>query len=174
MEKWQKDRNYRRIKDEDGNVVANVITVDGVTVEVSDEVFLAYSQADRRERYLSERDAAEGLLSTGLLEVGSVPSAEDSCLEREENQTWENWKKMLPEVLKELEPDEQDLIQTLFFRGVSAREYARELGVYHQVVLHRKGKVLKKLRKNLIEKSSIFQIFGREGERNFSIPFIAH
>lgn len=147
MKNWQIDRNYRRIKDEDGNVVANVITVDGVTVEVSDEVFLAYSQADRRERYLSERDAAEGLLSTGLLEVGLVPSAEDSCLDREENQTWESRKKRLPEVLKELEPDEQELIQALFFRGVSAREYAKQLGVYHRTILYRKDKVLEKLRK---------------------------
>ena len=29
MKNWQKTRNYRRMKDENGNVIANVITVFG-------------------------------------------------------------------------------------------------------------------------------------------------
>lgn len=48
MKKWQKNRNYKRIKDKDGNVVANIITVFGQDVEVSDEIFDTYSQMDRR------------------------------------------------------------------------------------------------------------------------------
>ena len=54
MKKWQETRNYRRIKDQNG-IIINIITVDGVDVEVNDEVFLAYSQADRRERYITEK-----------------------------------------------------------------------------------------------------------------------
>ena len=46
MKKWQEGRNYKRLKDEGGNVVANIITVDGVDVEVTEEVFLAYSSPD--------------------------------------------------------------------------------------------------------------------------------
>lgn len=146
MKKWQENRNYRRIEDENGTVIANIITIGKEKVEVSEEVFLAYSQANRRERYLSECAAAEGELSLDHLEVGAAPSAEDCCLALEENQTWEDRKRRLPEVLAELDPDEQELIQALFFQGLSAREYARQLGVYHQVVLHRRDKVLKKLR----------------------------
>ena len=48
MKKWQKERNYRRVYDENGQVIANIITVDGVDVEVTEEVFLAYSQMDRK------------------------------------------------------------------------------------------------------------------------------
>ena len=44
MKNWQKNRNYKRIKDENGNVIANIITIDGIDVEVTEEVFLAYSQ----------------------------------------------------------------------------------------------------------------------------------
>ena len=44
MKKWQKNRNYKRVKDKDGNVVANIITVFGQDVEVSDEIFDTYSQ----------------------------------------------------------------------------------------------------------------------------------
>ena len=51
MKNWQKNRNYKRIKDENGNVIANIITIDGIDVEVTKEVFLAYSQMDRRELY---------------------------------------------------------------------------------------------------------------------------
>ena len=43
MKKWQEERNYRRIYNEAGEVIANIITVDGVDVEVAENVYLAYS-----------------------------------------------------------------------------------------------------------------------------------
>lgn len=63
MEKWQENRNYRRIKDQNGNIVANIITVDGMDVPVTEEVYAAYAKMDRRERYLSEDVPAGRLLS---------------------------------------------------------------------------------------------------------------
>ena len=60
MKKWQKDRNYKRVKDKDGNVVANIISVYG---QDSDEVFTAYSQMDRQERYAEELLMAEREIS---------------------------------------------------------------------------------------------------------------
>ena len=53
MKHWQEKRNYQHVRDEAGNVRSNIITVDGIDVEVSDEVYLAYTQLDRRERYLA-------------------------------------------------------------------------------------------------------------------------
>lgn len=55
MKKWQKQRNYRRVKDKDGNVIKNIIKINGQSVEVSEEVFLAYSQSDRKVRYKKKR-----------------------------------------------------------------------------------------------------------------------
>ena len=75
MKKWQETRNYKRIKDQNG-IIINIITVDGVDVEVNDEVFLAYSQADRRERYIIEEVEAGKLLSkvpSGIHPVQSSP-----------------------------------------------------------------------------------------------------
>ena len=66
MKKWQKERNYRRVYDENGQVIANIITVDGVDVEVTEEVFLAYSQMDRRERYLEEQAWQSGMREVSL------------------------------------------------------------------------------------------------------------
>ena len=59
MKHWQEKRNYQHVRDEAGNVQANIITVDGIDVEVSDEVYLAYTQLDRREHYLMEEVEAD-------------------------------------------------------------------------------------------------------------------
>ncbi len=67
MKSWQKGRNYRRVKDESGHVVRYIITIDGADIEVTEDVFLAYSQAERRERYLEERDQERGLLHLSAL-----------------------------------------------------------------------------------------------------------
>lgn len=56
MKKWQKERNYRQIKDKDGNVIKNIIKINGQSVEVSEEVFLTYSQSDRKVRYKKEKN----------------------------------------------------------------------------------------------------------------------
>ena len=95
MKKWQENRNYRRIKNENGEVIANIITVDGLDVEVAEDVYLAYSQADRRERYITEEQSSGKLLSLEQMEedallpdyVGAetAPSAETEALE-----IWQN------------------------------------------------------------------------------------
>ena len=61
MKNWQKNRNYKRVKDKDGNVVANIITVFGQDVEVSDEIFAAYTHMDRpmRATYVGEDAPAQ-------------------------------------------------------------------------------------------------------------------
>ena len=52
-------------------------------------------------------------------------------------------------MLSELNEEEKGLIQALFFEGVSAREYARRLGVYHRTVIYRRDKLLEKLRRKI-------------------------
>ena len=42
MYNWKDTRNYRRFRDENGNVIANIIYIDGEEVAVSDEVYEAY------------------------------------------------------------------------------------------------------------------------------------
>lgn len=94
MKKWQEERNYRRVRNEAGEVIANIITVDGMDVEVPEDVYLAYAQADRRERYITEEQSSGKLLSLEQMEedallpdyVGAetAPSAETEALERED------------------------------------------------------------------------------------------
>lgn len=135
---------------------ANIIAVDGIDVEVSDEVYLAYTQLDRRERYLMEEVEADRKLSLDRLLKNGVPlerlgmekspSAEDIVLQHEAWQQQEQLLSRLSEALSSLTEEEWQLIQALYWEGVSAREYARRLGVYHRTVLYWRDKVLEKLR----------------------------
>ena len=143
MKNWQKNRNYKRVRDKDGNVVANIINVFGQDVEVSDEVFAAYSQMDRRARYIGEDIPAEGEISLENAE----PSAEEICMEHENAKMREEQAKHLPVVFAQLNDDEKRLIDALYFRGLGVREYAREIGVSHTRVRRERDCILEKLKK---------------------------
>lgn len=157
MKKWQESRNYRRVKDESGVATANIITVDGIDVEVTDEVFRVYSQMDRRERYLAEEAADGKLLSLDQMDadkvhmewvgVEPVPSAEESCMRSEVERTWAQLKEALPQVLAALDADEQELVKALFFDQLSTRACAKRLGVSQRTIGYRRDKLLDKLRK---------------------------
>ena len=159
MKKWQKERNYRRVRDENGKIIANIITVDGINVEVTEEVFRVYSQMDRRERYLEEQVWKSGMREVSLeylkeqgiplnLYAGdNTPSAEDVVLKKEEQTELAVHKENLKAALSSLNEDEQQLIQALFFDGISTREYAKQLGVFQRAIIYRRDKLLEKLRK---------------------------
>lgn len=159
MEKWQKERNYKRIRDKNGKIVANIITVFGRDIAVSDAVFDAYSGMDRRARYISEDVPSVAELSLEcLIEDGisperlmqeNEPSAEDICVGRED----EIWRadiiKQLSAALSELPDEEYQLVRALFFDGISVREYARRLGMTHRAIVKRRDRILDHLKKIL-------------------------
>ena len=160
MKKWQKNRNYKRVKDKDGNVVANIITVFGQDVEVSDEIFDTYSQMDRRARYIGEDIPAENEISLErTMEDGihietlenEEPSAEEICIEHENAKMREEQAKHLPIALAKLSDDEKRLIDALYFRGLGVREYAREISVPPMKIVRDRNRILDKLK-------NIFQI----------------
>ncbi len=155
-QKWQESRNYRRFKNEKGEVVRRVITVDEQDIEVSEEVFLAYSQAERRERYIAEEVeqglvlSLDKLIEDGVplqkLGVEPVESAEDSVVELERKA--ERFQQ-LPEALAALADSDRELIESLYFKGMSTREYARFLGISQRAVIKRRDRILKLMKKNI-------------------------
>ncbi len=157
MKNQQKNQNYKRVKDENGNVIANIITIDGIDVEVTEEVFLAYSQMDRRERYFFEENGVNKELSleqmsqdrVQLSYVGTemTPSVEELLLESDEARTWKKRQERLSAALESLDDVDRKLITALFLDGISAREYARKLGISDMAVRKRRDRILKKLRK---------------------------
>lgn len=150
MYNWKTERNYKRLRDENGNVIANVIYVDGVEVSVSDEVYEAYASMDRRERYLEEREGAEKPLSFEmLLEEGYTEDALCSAENLEDTISDKLLYRKLKTVLGNLDTADQEMIRTVFFDGISMREYAKRIGVYPRAVVYRMERLLKALRKML-------------------------
>lgn len=140
MKNWQKNRNYKRVKDKDGNVVANIITVFGQDVEVSDEIFATYAQVDRRARYVGEDIPAQHELSLEQFEEEGVslekliretaPSAEEWFMEQEESNAFERELLKVPAVLDMLEDSDRQLINALFYKGICngvQREHNKKL-----------------------------------------------
>ena len=117
MYNWKDARNYRRFRDENGNVIANIIYVDGEEVAVSDEVYEAYASMDRRERYLEEH------------------------LERKEMLC------ILHKALQSIPAEEQEFIRELFFLHRTTRELAQKYGVSQPAIVKRKQRVLSTLKK---------------------------
>jgi len=122
MQNWQKDRNYRKFDNGDGSF-RHIIAIDGADVEVTAEVFAAYSQGDRRERYLAERDAGRLLSLDKFAEMGIT-------LDRLVNEHIESAEALvLHTMLKEqvmaafslLKPEERDLVQAVVMDGVLSR-----------------------------------------------------
>lgn len=150
MKKWQENRNYRRIRDDSGKVVANIITVDGIDVAVTEAVFAAYAQMDRRERYLSEdvptgnqlslEQMTEDGIQHGYVGAETECSAEDRCLQKEQSD-------MLLAALLSLEDRDRQLITALFYDHLSTRECARRIGVTQRAVIKRRDRILRDLKK---------------------------
>ena len=157
MKKWQENRNYRRIRDDSGKVVANIITVDGMDVCVTEDVFEAYTRMDRRERYLHE-DAPTGkqlsleqMAEDGILPdyVGAEtsPSAEECCLEYERAAESEKLSGLLLAALISLENRDRQLITALFYDHLSTRECAALQGVSQRAVIKRRDRILRDMKK---------------------------
>jgi DNA-directed RNA polymerase specialized sigma24 family protein len=157
-------------------VIANIITVDGVDVAVTEEVFLAYSQADRRERYVAEEVEAGRLLSLDLLleqgtsleKLGIDPeeSVETTFIDQQSAQEWMRMKQGLLLALHTLKEADFKLIVALSYDGISTREYARRIGVTQGAVIKRRDRIFRDLKNFLknfpIEGNHLLII--REGE----------
>lgn len=155
MNNWKKNRNYRKIRREDGGI-AYIITIDGEDRSVPAAVYRAYSQADRRERYLAEAESAETILSIekmaedGVLlekyEITHAESAEAVLLSQEEAAEHKAMLEAIGTALLSLTDDERKLIQAIFFEGISLREMARRKGVTFEAVRKQRDRILKKLK----------------------------
>ena len=145
MKKWQEERNYRRVRNEGGEVIANIITVDGMDVEVPEDVYLAYAQADRRERYITEEQSSGKLLSLEQREEDAL--LPDYVGAETELRNLAEQKQILLLALLSLKDTDRELINALFFDGASTREYAQRMGVSQRAVIKRRERILRDLKK---------------------------
>lgn len=141
------------------------IWIHGQLIEVTDEVYTAYMQGDRKMRYFENDLKTERfVLGEDGQTMQTIPSREDSLdrLMDENAQQFPDHSMSIEDVvfhkmsvdklhtaLLQLTKEEQALIYALFFDEKTEREYAEQLGVYRNAVHVRKMRILKKLKKLL-------------------------
>ena len=170
MKKWQEYANYKKTENGDGSFTF-IITVGGEDVEVTEAVYKAYAAGDRKMRYMEldlkcdrvrqdERGKAvldehrnpialperEMSLDKRIGEdwdfPSSEPSTEDSVLGRLEIEA-------LYDSLDRLDANERELIDALFFEGLTGREYSARSGIPLMTINDRKHRIFRKLKKLL-------------------------
>jgi RNA polymerase sigma factor (sigma-70 family) len=131
-------------------------------VPVSEEIYREYYKMRRRERYMEEdikvgrididpetgeptfipskEDSIERLIELGADFVDEQPSIEDILCDKATLL-------ILQEALKELNHEEQELIQALYHKNLTVREVAKQENTSHVTVIKRRDKILSKLRK---------------------------
>lgn len=137
------------------------IKIGKLVVPVTEEIYKEYYKMKRRERYLEE-DVKVGSSKIDP-ETGRViykPSKEDS-IERLMNKGTEFADEklvedvivdkamllILQEAMKELNRQEQELINGLFYEELTVRDVAKKENISHVAVMKRRDKILDKLRK---------------------------
>ena len=128
------------------------IALHGEVHEVSREVYQAYYQGRRKEKYIYEKDQAHEnhiLDISGMEELevecdcclaSAESSIEDQLLEQELHIHLHQCLQMLPEA-------DQALIQAIYFSGETESSYAKLIGLTQPGVSKRHKKILAKLRK---------------------------
>ena len=131
------------------------IRIPGAFVEVTHEVYLTYYRMERHARHLEEKDADHGRVlysnmdTEQLVGEEAIPdldssSVEDSALDRV-------MKEKLRKCLPMLTNQEMDLIDGLYFQGLSEHQLSAETGIPQRTIHDRKVLILRKLKK-LMEK----------------------
>lgn len=128
-----------------------IIKISGKLVEVTAEVYGEYHRMDRYARYQEERDRSHGktlysnldsneLLGEEMIPDQSALSTEDAAIAHILSEKLHRCLDMLPE-------GERDLIQALYFDGLTEREYASRIGVSQNAVNKRRHMILVRLKK---------------------------
>ena len=126
------------------------IRVNGILVDVSEEVYHAYYSMERHTRTLDEKDIRNGkvlysdldtdeLLGEEMLPNRNAEQVEDSAICRV-------LREKLHHQLAMRSAQDMELIQALYFECLTEREYAQRIGISQKGVNKRRQKVLEKLR----------------------------
>lgn len=133
------------------------IPVNGTLVEVEEAVYRAYYKMERRERYLEERDKENGVLSYNALDGGGTvgeeiledtsDSMENLVLAKELSEHLHRCIDMLPKA-------ERELIEALYFDGLTEKAYASRVQMSQSAVSRKQKKILSKMKMlwNLLER----------------------
>ena len=127
------------------------IYVSNTLVEVSEEVYLAYYQEDRRRRTADEKEQRNGTVSYDDLDTvelsGSERFADRTAVSVEDAAIDRIMADKLHRCIDRLPREDRALIRALFFDGLSERKYAALIDKPQRTVHDHKVAALRKLKK---------------------------
>lgn len=124
------------------------IFVNGDKVMVSKEVYLAYWQHTNRENYLERLDRQNKLLFFSDVDHDGnfVDNLADKSVDVEKLVETKEAIEALNTALSELNDEEREIINALYFREETIREVADIFKISHPALIKRKNKILEKLK----------------------------
>ena len=83
----------------------------------------------------------------------------DHSVNTEVNYETEELFQVLREAISTLQPQQQELIQRIYFNGEKPADLAREYGILQSSINHRLSKIFAVLKKNLHKRGESFAVF---------------
>lgn len=121
------------------------IPVEQELIEVSREVYMAYYQEERRERYLKEQDQKHGMFYVGDMESEYMKESFCPLEEQEGTDTQAIHHVYLEYLMEGLEKEEQDVFRLCCLEGYPLRAAADKMGTHYLKV----GRILKHIRRKI-------------------------
>ncbi len=135
------------------------IRIGNELIQVTEEVYTEYYKMSRRERFMAN-DIKIGRIDIENCKVTFIPSKEDSIerlidqgMDFEEEQMTDEIicnKAMLfilQEAMEELNREQQEIIQSIYYNKLTVRDVAANQNVSHVAIIKRHKKILEKLKK---------------------------
>lgn len=127
-----------------------VIKIQGKLVEVSPDIYYAYYQLERQERWQEEKKQEHDVVSYDALDNGETvgaeavpdltsPSIEELTIANELRDRVRNAVAALPR-------EDRELIQAIYYEGLTERQYANRHGFSQNKAFKRRRKILSKLK----------------------------
>ena len=123
-----------------------------ILYEVTEETYRNFYRSQRRQKYIDERSVENGDFSYDMLTTDDFNGEDiliDTSQEIDEAVIHKIMLDKLHDSLVLLSDDERKLINALFFRNLSEREWSAETGIPQKTINDRKSRILIKLKKFL-------------------------
>lgn len=134
--------------------VYNTLTAQYEEVAVSKEVYQTYMRTewnikDNNKSYYDHEIQMSGLVGGENGNYENFPEFIDTENTPEELVLDEVQKSELKQIVAKFSKEDRSLLQAIFIEGLSEREYARRLGVFHNAVHKRKLRIIGRIKKLL-------------------------
>lgn len=122
----------------------------GMLMEVSEDEYKAFYKKKRREKYLKERSRDNGDFSYDMLTTDEF-NGEDILVDTMADTAGQAEKNVLVDKLRQavagLSEDERQLLDALYYRRLTERDWSAQSGTPQKTINDRKKRLLTKLRK---------------------------